>query len=228
MIELHFSPTPNGLKVQLCLEELALPYRLLPISLSRGEQFSPAFTAMSPNQKIPVIVDQSPAAGTEPVTVFESGAILLYLARKTGRLMPVDPLAALEAEQWLFWQMSALGPMAGQAGYFRVYAPEPVPFAVARYTRELTRLYGVLDKRLAGREFIAGEAISITDIACFPWIVPHAAHGQDLASFPNLARWFAAIGARPTTRRTYDGVMDVYATSGPPVASQRRLHATAL
>jgi GST-like protein len=149
--------------------------------------------------------------------MFESGAIMLYLAEKTGRLMPADVRGRSDVLQWLFWQMSALGPMGGQAGYFRVYAPQAVPFAIERYTKEVARLYGVLDKRLADREHLAGE-ISIADIACYPWIVPHAGHGQDLAAFPHLARWFAAIASRPATIRTYAGVEDVYARRGAPVA----------
>jgi len=149
--------------------------------------------------------------------MFESGAIMLYLAEKTGRLIPTHPRARGDVLQWLFWQMSALGPMGGQAGYFRVYAPQVVPFAIERYTKEVTRLYGVLDGRLADREYIAGE-LSIADVACYPWIVPHAGHGQNLAAFPHLARWFAAIGALPATIRTYAGIEDVYARRGAPVA----------
>lgn len=217
MIDLHFSPTPNGLKVRLFLEEAGLPYRLLPVSLSGGEQFRPAFLAISPNGKIPAIVDHDPAGGGAPLALFESGAILQYLAEKSGRLLAAEPRRRAEILQWLFWQMAGLGPMAGQAGYFRVYAPQPVPFAVERYTRETTRLYGVLERRLDGRAFIAGD-YSIADIACYPWIVPHAAHGQDLVAHPNLARWFAAIAARPATRRTYAGVEDVYARPGRAVA----------
>jgi GST-like protein len=218
MIDLYFSPTPNGLKVRLFLEETGLPYRLLPVRLALGEQFAPAFLAISPNAKIPAIVDHAPADGDGPLPVFESGAILHYLARKAGRGLPGGERARIEAMQWLFWQVSALGPMAGQAGWFRVYASQPVPAAIERYTRELQRLYGVHDRRLEGREFIAGADHSIADVACYPWIVPHAAHGQDLAAFPHLARWFRAIGARPATQRVYAGVEDVYARPGAPVA----------
>ncbi len=218
MIDLYFSPTPNGLKVRLFLEETGLPYRLVPVHLSAGEQFAPAFLAISPNNKIPAIVDHSPAHGSTPLPVFESGAILLHLAEKSGQFLPVDPGARLECLQWLFWQVSGLGPMAGQAGYFRVYAPEPLPAAVERYTREVSRLYGVLDRRLAGRDFLAGDAYSIADIACYPWVVPHAAHGQSLAAFPNVARWFERITRRPATQRVYDSVEDVYAKKGTPCA----------
>jgi GST-like protein len=211
MIDLYFSPTPNGLKIRLFLEETGLPYRIVPVRLSAGEQFEPAFLAISPNNKIPAIVDHAPVGGGEPLPVFESGAILMYLAEKSGRLLPAGGRDRLDAMQWLFWQVSGLGPMAGQAGYFRVYASAPVHEAIERYTRELSRLYGVLDRRLEGREWIAGDAYSIADIACCPWIVPHAAHGQDLAAYPNLRRWFGAISARPATLRTYAGVEDVYA-----------------
>ena len=222
MIDLYFSPTPNGLKIRLYLEEAAIPYRIVPVRLSAGEQFAPAFVAISPNAKIPVIVDHAPVDRAGTATVFESGAILLYLAEKTGRLLPADGRARLDALQWLFWQVSALGPMAGQAGYYRVYAPKRVPDAIERYTRELRRLYGVLDRRLAGRDYIAGDEYTIADISAYPWIVPHRPHGQDLAEFPDLRRWFERIAARPAARRVYDGVEDAYSQ-----ASARELSAAA-
>ncbi|OJX16706.1 MAG: thiol:disulfide oxidoreductase [Devosia sp. 67-54] len=221
MIDVYFSPTPNGQKIRLLLEETGLPHRIVPVRLSAGEQFAPEFVAISPNAKIPAIVDHAPADGGAPQTVFESGAILLYLAEKSGRLLPDDPRDRLEMLQWLFWQTSGLGPTAGQAGYFRVYASEPDAFAIERYTREVRRLYGVLDRRLAKRAFIAGQDYSIADIACYPWIVPHAGHGQDLAEFPDLARWFQAVSQRPATRRTYAGVEDVYARPGAAVATAK-------
>jgi glutathione S-transferase len=155
MIDLHYATTPNGLKLKLFLEEAAIPYRGVLLSLSRGDQFRPEFTLLSPNNRIPAIVDHDPRGGGAPLTMFESGAIMLYLAEKTGRLIPTDTRGRSDVLQWLFWQMSALGPMAGQAGYFRVYAPQTVPFAIERYTQELARLYGVLDRRLADREYIA-------------------------------------------------------------------------
>jgi GSH-dependent disulfide-bond oxidoreductase len=217
MIDLHYSTTPNGLKVKLFLEEAGIAYRAVPMSLNRGDQFKPEFTALSPNNRIPAIVDHEPSGGGAPLTMFESGAIMLYLAEKTGRLIPMDVRGRGDVLQWLFWQMSALGPMAGQAGYFRVYAPEAVPFAIERYTKEVARLYGVLDRRLADREFIVAE-ISIADIACYPWIMPHAGHGQNLAAFPHLHRWFQSMQSRPATQRTYAGVEDVYARRGAPVA----------
>jgi GST-like protein len=221
MIDLYYAATPNGLKVRLFLEEAALPYRILPVSLSRGEQFRPEFLAIAPNNRIPAIVDTAPADGGPPLALMESGAILWYLAVKTGRFLPPDERGRAEVSQWLFWEMAGLGPMAGQAGYFRVYAPERVPFAIERYTNETRRLYGVLDRRLAGREFVAGD-YSIADIACYPWIVPHAGHGQALEAFPELARWFHAVGRRPAVRRTYEGVEDVYSRPGRPVAAPTR------
>jgi len=217
MIDLHYATTPNGLKLKLFLEETGIAYRGILLSLSRGDQFKPEFAALSPNSRIPAIVDHDPPGGGAPLTMFESGAIMLYLAEKTGRLIPADVRGRNDVLQWLFWQMSALGPMGGQAGYFRVYAPQTVPFAIDRYTREVTRLYTVLDKRLADREYIAGE-LSIADIACYPWIVPHAGHGQKLETFPHLARWFESIKSRPATERTYAGVEDVYSRRGTPVA----------
>ncbi|HTA64707.1 MAG TPA: glutathione binding-like protein [Xanthomonadaceae bacterium] len=221
MIDLYFSPTPNGLKIRLFLEETGLAHRIVPIRLSAGEQFAPEFLAISPNNKMPAIVDRAPRDGGAPQPAFESGAILLHLAEKCGRLLPENGRDRLEALQWLFWQVSGLGPMAGQAGYFRVYASVPVPEAIERYTRELARLYGVLDRRLAGRSFIAGDAYSIADIAIYPWIVPHRAHGQDLQAFPELQRWFEAIAARPATQRVYDGVEDVYAKPRRLSSSER-------
>jgi GST-like protein len=222
MIDLHFSATPNGLKVRLFLEEAGLAYRIVKVRLSAGEQFAPGFVAMSPNSKIPVIVDHAPAHGGGPQVVFESGAILLYLAEKIGRFLPLDPRERLDAMQWLVWQVAGLGPTAGQAGYFRVFAPQPVDAAIERYTRELRRHYAVLDRRLAGREFIAGDEYTIADIAAYPWIVPHRGHGLDLAEFPDVRRWFDSIAARPATRRVYDGVEDVYSPS-----SARELSASA-
>jgi len=217
MIDLYYSATPNGLKARLFLEEAGLAYRIVPVSLSKGEQFKPEFGAISPNHKIPAIVDHAPTDGDAPLTLFESGAILLYLAEKIGRFIPADVRGRAEVMQWLFWQMSGLGPMAGQIGYFNVYAPEAVPFAIERYTKETRRLYSVLDRRLADREFVASE-FSIADIACYPWIVPHRGHRQSLADFPNLSRWFEAVRVRPATQRTYAGVEDVYAKRGAPIA----------
>jgi len=222
MIDLYFAATPNGLKAKLFLEEAQLPYRAIPVSLSKGEQFKPEFLAISPNNKIPAIVDHAPTGGGEPVQLFESGAILLYLAEKIGRFIPQDIHGRAEVLQWLFWQMAGLGPMAGQIGHFNVYAPEKVPYAIDRYTRETSRLYGVLDRRLADRTFIAGE-FSIADIACYPWIVPHEAHGQDLGAFPHLKRWFESMATRPATLRTYEGVENVYAPKQAMSDEERKM-----
>ncbi|GLS19191.1 thiol:disulfide oxidoreductase [Labrys miyagiensis] len=202
MIDLYFWPTPNGHKISLFLEEGNLSYTFVPIDIERGDQFEARFLAISPNNRIPAIVDHDPPWGDGPVPVFESGAILLHLAEKTGRFLPSVPARRLEALQWTFWQIGGLGPMAGQAHHFRHYAAEPIPYAIDRYTREVSRLYGVLDHRLADREYIADE-YSIADMASYPWIYRHAKQGQELGRFPNLARWYAAIGQRPSTFRAY-------------------------
>jgi GST-like protein len=217
MIDFYFSPTPNGLKVRLFLEEAELAHRIVPVSLGRGEQFRPDFLRISPNGKIPAIVDNAPADGTAPLSVFESGAILLYLAEKTGRFMPTDFRARMDVLQWLFWQVGGLGPMAGQIGHFNVFAPEKVPYAIDRYTRELHRLYGVLDRRLAGREYIAGD-YSIADMACYPWILPDR-QGQSIDDFPHVRRWKAAIAARPAVVRAYALAKDV--NQKPTVMDER-------
>lgn len=219
MIDLYYWPTPNGYKIRLFLEEAGLEYRIIPVDIGKGDQFAPGFLAISPNNKMPAIVDHSPSEPGGPLPVFESGAILLYLAGKTGRFLPVAQRDYLEALQWLFWQVAGLGPMAGQAGHFRVYAPEQVPYGIDRYTRETNRLYGVLDRQLAGRDFIAGE-YSIADMACYPWIVPHESHGQRLEGFPNLARWFASIKARPATTRVYEDPSSAY--SSKPLGEDER------
>jgi GST-like protein len=202
MIDLYYWTTPNGHKITLFLEETGLPYKIHPVNISRGDQFKPEFLAIAPNNRIPAIVDQAPSDGGAPIPLFESGAILLYLAEKTGRFLPSDLRGRAEVSQWLFWQMGGLGPMAGQNHHFSGYAPEPIPYAIERYVKETNRLYGVLDKRLADREFVAGD-YSIADMAAYPWIVPHAKQGQDLNDFPHLKRWFDAIAARPATRRAY-------------------------
>jgi GSH-dependent disulfide-bond oxidoreductase len=209
MIDLHFWPTPNGLKIKLFLEEAGLPYRPVLIDIGKGEQFRPEFLAISPNNRIPAIVDHEPADGGAPLSLFESGAILLYLAEKTGRFIARDLRGRAQVLQWLFWQVGGLGPMAGQNGHFTRYAPEKVPYAIERYTKETNRLYGVLDRQLAHGEYLAGD-YSIADMACYPWIVPHEAHGQRLGDFPQLKRWFETIHDRPATLRTYAGVEPSY------------------
>ena len=222
MIDLYYCATPNGHKMTMFLEETGLPYRRIQVDIGKGDQFKPEFLAISPNNKIPALVDRAPADGGEPVKLFESGAMLLYLAEKTGRLIPADLRGRAEVLKWLFWQVGGLGPMAGQIGHFNVYAPEKVPYAIERYTKEVSRLYGVLNKQLAGREFIAGE-FSIADIACYPWIVPHQPHGQNLDDFPHLQRWFATIAARPASVRAYGNAPDPYARTEKLSDDERKI-----
>ena len=210
MIDVYHWPTPNGHKVTIFLEEAGLPYRLHPVDIGKGEQFRPEFLAIAPNNRIPAIIDREPADGGPAISLFESGAILLYLAEKTGKFLAKDLRGRTETLQWLFWQMGGLGPMAGQNGHFNVYAPEKIPYAMERYTNETNRLYGVMNKRLADRSFLAGE-YSIADIASYPWIVPHERHGQNLDDFPHLKRWFEAIKARPAVQRVYAAVPASYA-----------------
>jgi GST-like protein len=202
MIDLYYWTTPNGHKITIFLEEAGLPYRIIPVDIAKGQQFDRHFLSFSPNNRIPAIIDTEPADGGEPISVFESGAILQYLAEKTGRFLPADVRGRVEVMEWLFWQMAGLGPMAGQNHHFVQYAPERIPYAMDRYVKETNRLYGVLDRRLADRDFIAGD-YSIADMACYPWIVPHARQQQKLEDFPHLARWFAAMAARPAVQRAY-------------------------
>jgi GST-like protein len=210
MIDLYYWPTPNGHKITIFLEEAGLPYTIHKVDIGKGDQFKPEFLAISPNNRMPAIVDTAPADGGKPISVFESGAILQYLAEKTGKFIPADIRGRVEVLQWLFWQIGGLGPMAGQNGHFNVYAPEKIPYAMERYTKETNRLYGVLNKRLADRAFVAG-AYSIADMASYPWIVPHENHKQKLEDFPHLKRWFEAIKARPA-------VVKAYAAAGPSYA----------
>ena len=203
MIDLYYWTTPNGHKITIFLEEAGLPYTMKPVNIGTGEQFKPDFLAISPNNRIPAIVDLDPADGKGPLSVFESGAILQYLAEKTGKFLATDLRGRTESMQWLFWQVGGLGPMAGQNGHFANYAPEKIPYAIDRYVKETERLYGVLDERLADREFIAG-AYSIADMAAYPWIVPYERHGQNLNDFPNLKRWFETIQRRDAVQRAYE------------------------
>jgi GST-like protein len=201
MIDLYFWQTPNGRKISIALEELALPYQIFPINIGRGDQFKPEFLAISPNNRIPAIVDHEPADGGPPLSVFESGAILLYLAEKTGKLMPTELRSRTAVLEWLMWQMGGIGPMFGQANHFAVYAPEKLPYAIDRYLNEARRLIRVLDTRLADREFVAG-AYSIADIASFPWVVSaRDRFFKDFAEWPNASRWLDAIAARPAVAR---------------------------
>ena len=208
MIDLYYWTTPNGHKITIFLEETGLPYKIIPMNISKGEQFRPEFLTISPNNRIPAIVDHKPKDGGAPIPVFESGAILLYLAEKTGRFIRGDLRRKVEATQWLFWQMAGLGPMAGQNHHFSRYAPKKIPYAIDRYVQETNRLYGVLNKRLADRQFITGD-YSIADMATYPWIVPYERQGQKLEDFPHLKRWFEAIKARPAVVRAYAKAKDV-------------------
>lgn len=203
MIDLYYWPTPNGHKITLFLEETGLPYTIRPVNIGKGEQFEPAFLALSPNNRMPAIVDTSPVDGGEPLGVFESGAILTYLAEKTGKFLPTDLRGRTTVLEWLYWQVGGLGPMLGQNHHFNRYAPEKIPYAIDRYVNETRRLYGVLDKRLEGRAFIAGKDYSIADMAAYPWIVPYENQSMRLEDFPNLKRWFGDIRARPATGRAY-------------------------
>jgi len=220
MIELFYWTTPNGHKITMFLEESGLPYRITPINISSGAQFAPDFLAISPNNRIPAIIDHAPSDGGPAISVFESGAILQYLAEKSGQFLPTDIRGRAEVSQWLFWQMGGLGPMAGQNHHFRQYAPEKLPYAIDRYVNETNRLYGVLNRRLADRPFVAGDAYSIADMAAYPWIVPHERQGQNLADFPHLARWFHAIAARPATQRAYARAAEF--NSQPTVTEEAR------
>jgi GST-like protein len=208
MIDLYYWTTPNGHKITLFLEEAGVPYTIHPVNLGRGDQFKPEFLAISPNNRIPAIVDQDPADGGAPVSIFESGAILLYLAEKTGKFLPKDLRGRIAALEWLFWQVGGLGPMAGQNHHFKQYAPEKLSYAIERYVNETNRLYAVLNKRLADWAFVAGE-YSIADMASYPWIVPYENQGQKLADFPHLERWFEAIRARPATQRAYTKAAEI-------------------
>ena len=202
-IQLYYWPTPNGHKITIFLEEVEVDYQIHPVDIAKGDQFKPEFLKISPNNRMPAIVDTAPADGGEPISVFESGAILLYLAEKTGKFLPDDLRSRKTAMEWLFWQVGGLGPMAGQNHHFNRYAPEKIPYAIDRYVNETNRLYGVLDDRLAGRDFIA-ESYSIADMACYPWIVPYSTQQQNLDDFPNLKRWFNDIASRPAVIKAYE------------------------
>ncbi|CAI8861427.1 MULTISPECIES: glutathione binding-like protein [Pseudomonas] len=214
MIDLYYWTTPNGHKISLFLEEAGLPYNVHPINIGQGEQFQPHFLKIAPNNRIPAIVDHEPADGGEPLSLFESGAILLYLAEKTGKFLPQDLRGRQTALQWLFWQMGGLGPMAGQNHHFSQFAPEKIPYAIKRYIDETARLYGVLNKQLADNEFVAGSEYSIADMAIYPWIVSHKWQSQNLEDFPHVQRWFNHIKDRPATVKAYALVQKI----NPPKA----------
>jgi GSH-dependent disulfide-bond oxidoreductase len=203
MIDLYYWPTPNGHKITMFLEEAELPYRIVPVDICKGDEFKPEFLAFSPNNRMPAIIDSAPADGGASISVFESGAILVYLAEKAGRLLPQELRGRTAALEWLFWQVGGLGPMAGQNHHFSRYAPEKIPYAIERYVKETNRLYGVMDRRLSAQPYLAGKDFSIADIAAYPWIVPWQLQSQDLAQFPALKRWFDGIAARPATLRAY-------------------------
>lgn len=202
LIELYYWPTPNGHKITIFLEEVGLDYRIVPVDIGAGDQFQPEFLQISPNNRMPAIRDLNPADGGEPIAVFESGEILVYLAEKTGQFLPTDIRGRKTVLEWLFWQVGGLGPMAGQNHHFVQYAPEKLPYAIDRYVRETNRLYGVLDRQLQGREYIAGE-YSIADMACYPWIVPYEQQQQRLEDFPQLQRWFERMQSRAAVVRAY-------------------------
>lgn len=222
MIDFYYWPTPNGWKVAIMLEECGLPYRMITVNISKGDQFEPEFLAISPNNRMPAIVDHGDGAGTEPVPVFESGAILLHLARRTGRFMPADACGRKECEEWLFWQVGNLGPMAGQLSHFRNYAPREEAYALERYTGEYARCLAVLDGRLEGRDFILGGDYSIVDMCCWPWVLIAKALGQPLEGFPNVARWRRAVKARPAVQRAVDLGQELR-RQGPPSDEEREL-----
>jgi GST-like protein len=214
VIDLYFWPTPNGYKISIMLEEIGTPYNVIPVNIGKGDQFKPEFLKISPNNRMPAIVDSQGPDG-EPLAIFESGAILLYLAEKSGKFLPHDTRGKYNALQWLMWQMGGLGPMLGQAHHFRRYAPDQLEYAINRYTNEARRLYNVLDRAVSEAPFLAGE-YSIADMAAFPWIIPHNWQGQELEDFPNLKRWFEAIKARPAVERGLAVLKEELRSAGPP------------
>jgi GST-like protein len=220
MIELFYWPTPNGRKIPLFLEEAGFEYKITHVDIGKGDQFKPDFLAISPNGRMPAVIDNAPADGGASISVFESGAILQYLAEKTGKFLPQDVRGRVECTEWLFWQMAGLGPMTGQYGHFHVYAPESVAYAKERYAREVGRLLGVLDRRLAGREYICGKEYTIADMACWPWIDVSDTAPFDLAPYAEVRRWRAAIAARPATARA-EALRD-FRKSVPPMTEEER------
>lgn len=223
MIDFYYWTTPNGHKITLFLEEAGLEYRVNPINIGKGDQFEPEFLKIAPNNRIPAIVDHTPADGGEPIALFESGAILEYLADKTGQFLSKETRQRYETLQWLYWQMGGLGPMAGQNHHFTQYANEKIDYAINRYVNETARLYGVLDKRLADREFVSGDDYTIADMASYPWVVSHKKQSQDLNDFPNLKRWFETISKRPATKKAYALVEEVNPTTRPYTVEEKAL-----
>ncbi len=221
MIDLYYWPTPNGHKITLFLEEAGLDYTIKPINIGKAEQFEDAFLKIAPNNRMPAIVDQAPADGESPISIFESGAILQYLAEKTGKFLPSMLRERVVVNEWLFWQMAGLGPMAGQNHHFNRYAPEKIAYAIERYERETRRLYRVLDKQLNGRKFVAGDDYSIADMAIYPWIVAHEAQHQDLNDTPDLKRWFETVRQRPASIRAYEKG-EAISASGQPMSDEAK------
>ena len=222
MIDLYYWPTPNGWKVTILLEELDIPYTVHEVNIGKGEQFEPDFLKIAPNNRMPAIIDHDPKDGGEPISVFESAAIMTYLAEKEGKFLPEDVRGRTEVNQWLYWQMGGLGPMAGQAHHFRHYAPEQVPYGIDRYTNEVNRLYGVMNKRLEDRKFLAGE-YSIADMAAWPWVSPWERQGQQLSDFPNLKRWFETIEARPVVQKGFHVKRELRKEGGPRSEEERKI-----
>ena len=222
MIDLYYWPTPNGHKITMFLEEAGLDYRIVPVDIGKGDQFKPEFLAFSPNNKMPAIIDHDPQDGGEPVSVFESGAILAYLANKTGKFVPSDDRGRTEVSQWLHWQIGGLGPMTGQYGHFHVYAPESIEYARDRYRNEALRLLGVLDRRLQERDFVAGKDYSIADMAIYPWVNPYARAPLDMEPFANVRRWQATIARRPATQRAYALGAKVNPNLGKPLSEEEK------
>jgi GST-like protein len=218
MIDIFFWPTPNGYKITVMCEEVGLKYNVIPINIGAGDQFKPEFLKISPNNRMPAIVDHDGPSG-KPIAIFESGAIMMYLAEKTGKLMPSDPRGKYNVIQWLMFQMASVGPMLGQAHHFRVYAPEKLEYAINRYTNEAKRIYNVIDKQLAETPYIAGE-YSIADIAIYPWLVPHNMQGQNLDDFPNLKKWYEGLRARPAVQAGF-AVMSDQLKNRPPQQNQK-------
>jgi GSH-dependent disulfide-bond oxidoreductase len=224
MLDLYYWPTPNGHKVTLLLEELGVPYQIKPVNIGAGDQFKPEFLAISPNNKMPALVDHAPTDGGAPQSVFESGAILLYLAEKTGKFLPADTRGRVAVLEWLFWQVAGLGPMSGQMGHFSVYAPEQIPYAIERYGNEVRRLHGVMDKRLAESAYLAGEEYTIADMASYPWVNAYDKLPADFAAFPHLKRWHDAIAARPATQKAYALKDKVNPNAGKPLSEDEKKH----
>ena len=225
MIDLHYWTTANGHKITMFLEESGLEYRIVPVNIGKGDQFKPEFLKIAPNNRIPALVDDQPKGGGKPIGIFESGAMLLYLAEKTGKFLPADLYGRYDAIQWTFWQVGGLGPIAGQNHHFSGYADEKIPYAIERFVNETNRLYGVLNKRLADREFITGD-YSIADMACYPWAVHHKKQGQNIDDFPHLKRWLETVRDRPGTVRAYAKAREINPTYDQPVSrspEQRKL-----